>query len=104
MHFLAVNRIVSPAYSTLQDALGKVLEQEKLRLIDFAKAQLLQADIRALKELLTNPDGLYEITQLKRSPRDFCFQEMKREIVRGEQIRDLYYRAEHLIPLLEISN
>jgi TnpA family transposase len=104
MHFLTINRIVSPAYSTFQDAIGKVLEQEKLRLIDFAKAKLLQTDIQALKELLTNPEGLHEITRLKRSPRDFGFQEMKQEIARGEQIRDLYYRAEHLIPLLEISN
>ena len=104
MHFLTINRIVSPAYSTLQDVIGKVLEQEKLRLIDFAKAQLLQADIQALKALLTNPEGLYEITRLKRSPKGFGFQEMKHEIARGEQIRDLYHRAERLIPLLEISN
>lgn len=104
MQFLTINRIVSPAYSTLQDVIGKVLEQEKLRLIDFAKTQLLQADIQALKELLTNPEGLYEITRLKRSPRSFGFQEMKREIARGEQIRDLYHRAERLISLLEISN
>ncbi len=104
MHFLAIKRIVSPAYSTLQDAIGKVLEQEKLRLIDFARSRLQPADVRALRQLLTNPDGLYEITRLKRSPRDFGFQEMKREIARGEQVRSLYGLAERLIPLLEISN
>lgn len=104
IHFLAVNRIVSPAYSTLQDAIGKVLEQEKLRLIDFARLRLRPTDVRALRELLANPVGLYEITRLKRSPRDFGFREMKREIARGEQIRALYHRAEQLIPLLEISN
>ena len=104
MHFLANNRVVIPAYSYLQDVIGKVLEQEKQRLIDFARVQLMPEDIRALQNLLTKPEGLYEITQLKRAPKDFGFQEIQREIARGEQIRDLYQLAERLVPLLQVSN
>ena len=92
--FLTTNRIVTPAYSTLQDLIGKILELEKRRLAEYAQVQLRPEEIVALNALLDNATGLYEITRLKRSPRDFGFQEMKREIARGEQIRPLYHLAE----------
>jgi hypothetical protein len=44
------------------------------------------------------------MTQLKHEPKDFSASEIKREIHRGEQIRDLYHLADKLLPNLEISN
>ena len=41
---------------------------------------------------------------LKREPKDFSLGEIKREIHRGEQIRNLYRLAEKLLPHLLISN
>ena len=57
-----------------------------------------------LHRLLEDSPGLYEITQLKREPRDFSANEIKREIRRGEQIDDLYCLAQKLLPELKISN
>ena len=60
--------------------------------------------VRLLKRLLDDPQGLYEITLLKREPRDFSLGEIKREIGRGEQIRPLYHLAKQVLPHLDISN
>jgi hypothetical protein len=57
-----------------------------------------------LHRLVEDSPGLYEITQLKREPRDFSASEIKREIQRGEQINDLYRLAQKLLPELKISN
>jgi hypothetical protein len=65
---------------------------------------LTENDIVALNNLLTNPHGLYEITQIKREPQDFGNNEINREIQRGEQIKSLYAVAQTVLPRLEISN
>jgi hypothetical protein len=54
--------------------------------------------------LLENPDGLYEITSLKREPKDFGNQEIAREIHRGKQVQALVPVAKKLLHLFEISN
>lgn len=104
LNWLDKERIVLPAYSYLQDAIGKVLEQEKLRLITFAQTGIRPMETVLLRRLLSKPSHLYEVTRLKRPPRDFGYQEIQREIARGEQIRDLYHFARQLIPRLGISN
>jgi uncharacterized membrane protein len=104
MHYLQQQRIVAPGYSFLQDTVGQALLYEQNRLIAITRAQLNAADIEALNALLDDSTGLYEITQLKREPKDFSNREIKREIQRGEQIRPLYGRAQQLLPAFGISN
>jgi hypothetical protein len=65
---------------------------------------LTQPNIEALKQLLEDSSGLYEITQLKHEPRDFSTGEIKREIQRGKRIQSLYQLAQRLLPELGISN
>jgi TnpA family transposase len=55
-------------------------------------------------ELTANSAGLYEITQLKREPKDFNWGEIKRESHRGKQILELYQLTKRLLPNLSISN
>ena len=43
-----------------------------------------------LNRLLEDTQGLHEITLLKRDPRDFSNHEIRREVERGEQMRELY--------------
>src|SRR5699024_12729430 len=54
--------------------------------------------------LLEDAQGLYEITLLKREPKDFSLKEIKREIDRGKQIQSLYQLAHTLLPKLGVSN
>ena len=104
LNMLDSERIVLPTYSYFQDAIGKVLEQEKLRLIAFAQTSIRPMETILLRTLLSRPSHLHEVTRLKRPPRDFGFQEIQREIARGAQIQDLYHFSQQLIPRLGISN
>ena len=104
VQIMADQRIVSPAYSSLQDLVGKALTDEQNRMIAVIRQRLRPSDAQALSRLLDDPTGLHEITQLKREPKDFSATEIKREIERGHQIRELYQLSLDLLPALELSN
>jgi Domain of unknown function (DUF4158) len=104
MHYMAAQRIVAPGYSFLQETVGKALTYEQNRLTTILRRYLGPSETHALQVLLEDAHGLYEITRLKREPRDFSSREMAREIGRGQQIHDLYELAKKLLPRLDISN
>jgi TnpA family transposase len=104
MHYLSEERIVAPMYSSLQDTIGKALKDEQNRLISIARRHLKLSDIQLLKTLISDSQGLHEITLLKREPKDFSLKEIKQEINREKQINHLYCLAKSLLPHLSISN
>lgn len=97
-------RIVSPAYSSLQDMIGKALTHEQNRIGEILRRQLKFSDIKKLNELLDDTSSLHAITQLKREPSDFSATEIKRESERGMQIRESYALSQRVLPALKISN
>jgi TnpA family transposase len=103
LQYLTEQRIVVPSYTVLQDIVGKALTLEQERLTNIAHENLSAADVAALRKLLTNPHGLYEITRLKHEPKDFGYEAMAREIQRGEQIAALHRLAQELLPYMQIS-
>jgi len=104
MRLLAEERIVAPGYSSLQDMVSGALTFEQQRLTGILRRHITPADCEALRRLLEDADGLHEITRLKRDPKGFTNSEVKQEVRRGEQIRDLYRLAQRLLPELAISN
>ena len=88
----------------MQDIVGGALAYERRRLADIAQNHVDQSAKEALKRLLEDTEGLHEITLLKRDPRDFSNSEIKREVQRGEQMRELYEMSQKLLPHLKISN
>ena len=104
MHYLDDQRLVMPGYSSMQDTIGQALTQEQERLATILSHYLSGSDKDNLNQLLEDSPGLYELTQLKREPKDFSASEIKRELQRGDQLRDLYHLAEKLLPHLDISN
>jgi TnpA family transposase len=104
MHYLAEQRVVAPGYSTIQDIVGKALAYEQRRLAGIANDHVDQFTRKSLKRLLEDTQGLYEITLLKRDPRDFSNDEIRREVERGEQTRGLYQMSQKVLPQLQISN
>jgi TnpA family transposase len=101
--YLSEQKIVTPGYSVLQDMIGAALTAEQERLGTIIETQLSPSDTEALLQLLKNPRGLYEITRIKREPKDFGEKEMRREIERGEQIATLHDIAQRILPHLNIS-
>jgi len=104
MHYLEDQRLVMPGYTSMQDTIGQALTHEQDRLATILSHYLSGSDQENLNQLLEGSPGLYEITQLKREPKDFSASEIKREIQRGDQLRDLYHLADKLLPNLDISN
>jgi hypothetical protein len=88
----------------MQKTVSESLIYEQNRLITIIQDHLKQSDIEALKQLLEDSPGLYEITQLKREPKDFSVGEIKREIDRCKKIQPLYRIIQKLLPELSISN
>jgi len=87
----------------MQETIGRALDFEQKRLTTIVRNHLKPSDISALNNLLDNSESLYEITQLKREPKDFSWSEIKREINRGGQIHLLYSLTKRLLPELNIS-
>jgi TnpA family transposase len=104
MRYLAEQRVVAPGYSVMQNIVGGALADEQRRLESIVHDHVDPSAKAALDRLLENPQGLHEITLLKRDPRDFSNHEIRREAERGEQMRELYELSRKLLPQLGISN
>lgn len=102
--FLLEKRIVLPGYSLLQDVVGQALSFEQDRLSKLLKKTLKSSDINLLEKLLSNTDKFYEITQLRREPKDFNLNEIKQEIERAKQLCSIYEISQKFLPKLKISN
>jgi TnpA family transposase len=103
MDHLAEQRVVAPGYSTMQDIIGGALAHEQRRLAAIVENHVDPTAKEALDRLLENPNGLHEITLLKRDPRDFSNREIRREAERREEMRTLYDLSQRLLPRLNIS-
>jgi TnpA family transposase len=104
LRFLAEQRIVAPGYSAMQDMVGGALAYEQRRLAEIVHDQIDPPAKKALQRLLDDTQGLHEITLLKRDPRDFSNHEIRREVERGERVRELYQLSQKLLPHLNISD
>lgn len=103
VRYLEEQCLVAPGYSFMQDVVGQAIAYEQGRLVAVVKQHLTVANTEALNRMIDDAPGLYEITQLKREPKDFSLGEVKREIRRSDQIQPLYRLAQNLLPALEIS-
>jgi hypothetical protein len=102
--FLQEKLIILPGYSILQEIVGQALVFEQSRLVELLKRLLSLSHANNLDIVLDNTDSLYEITQLKKEPKDFSLKQIKAEIERATQIREIYLFSQDLLPKFEISN
>lgn len=100
--YLESNRIVLPGYSTLQDIVSKSITFEKKRTESLIKE--IPDEIKSdLKALLSN-NSLYEVTLLRKDPKDFNYTQMKTEIKKQKSIDKIYNFTKDFLPKLNISN
>jgi hypothetical protein len=102
--YLQERRLIAPGYTVLRDMISQALSFEEERLIKLSQTHLDTETVTALQTLLKNPAHWYEITHLKREPKDFTPSQIHAETERGQQIRDLCQLAVRIMPLLAISN
>lgn len=100
--FLQAEKIIIPGYSLLQDVVGQAINFEQTRLTNLLEKYLKSSDIKLLDELLIDSANFYEVTQLKREPKDLSLTEIKREIERAEKLQEIYQLSQKLLPELDL--
>lgn len=98
------NNWVMPAYSTLQDMIGKAIKAEQMRLQTLVQASLSQAIKEGLNQLLTTQQSYYEITLVKKDQKNFNYAEVKKIVEYQNNYNYLYQFAQKLIPTLQITS
>jgi hypothetical protein len=105
LNFLEHHRIVLPGYSFMQEeAVGKAMTGERKRLEQAVTAGIPEEQQIKLDNLLASEESLYQLTLLKREPKDFSYQEVLKEVEKRTLLTDLYQLATRFLPNLHISN
>lgn len=102
INYLEFNRITLPGYTTLQDIVSKAMTFEKKRTENMINKIPSEIKIELAGLLLNN--SLYEVTLLKKEPKDFSYSQMKLEIKKKKSIENIYNFSKDFLPKLNISN
>lgn len=104
LQHLSNQRIVIPAYTFLQDMVGRVVTHERNR-ITLQLDQTLTSEVKIqLDALLKADEQVYRINALKREPKDFSHYELRREIERRKFFQPLHEFAKSFLATAGISN
>ncbi len=106
IRFLERQKVVIPAYSTLQDVIGSSIQSEMNRSGNQLNAILDKEKKRVIDDLLEKQGTfLNELTLLKRDPKDFSLKEIKKTIKNQKKIEELcpFVSIESLCVALKIS-
>jgi hypothetical protein len=104
LQHLAQQRIVAPAYTFLQDMIGRVVTGENNRLTQSLSQALTPTIRNQLETLLQTGEQMVRITALKREPKDFSYKELRQEVARREFFEPLYEFAKSFLMTAGLSN
>lgn len=106
LNYLEQNKIVLPGYSVMQKhIIAQALIKERLRLETLMDQLLTPASIELLRNLLEEKVvGSYLLTWLQQEPSSFKCYQMRGQVLRKQQMEQIYLLAQLIIPKLEISN
>lgn len=77
---MEVHQIILPGYSFLQEIVSQtinIVEQDSKNIL---QNNLSEVELKQLDELFSDSQGLYEITNLKREPKDFTLNEISAKL------------------------
>lgn len=97
------SKIILAGYTTLQKLISGAIYQEQARIEKILNDQLSAVETKELLRLLNQTDGHYEITLLRKEPKNFKPKAIYKEIAYFEKHHSLYQLAKRLLPLLNIS-
>ena len=103
--YLEQSRIMFPQYTTLQDLLGQSIMAEEKRLCTLVAKGFTPKTARLLEKLFMIKDDKnnYDLTALKRYPKNFNFKNIQTELEKHKKYYPLYKFAKKFLPTLEIS-
>ena len=105
LRYFERERIIVPAYPTLQNLVGKWVQDEISRLESDVDKLLSENDKGYMDALLDRQgDFLHELTILKRDPRDFSLKEIKEMVCKRNRLAEFHPHGELLANGLKISD
>lgn len=104
LRHLTHQRIVAPAYTFLQDMVGKVVTHERNRLTQLLDQALTPVIKAQLDDLLQAEEPIYQINALKRESKDFSYTELKREVEQRKFFQPLHEFTQNFLVTAELSN
>lgn len=104
LKFLALERIVAPLYTSLQDLVGRVVAGEGARVTQLLQQHASSAIIERLNNLLQGDDQAITVNAIKREPRDFTPKELRFEVERRQFFAPLHEFACSFLKLAGLSN
>jgi Domain of unknown function (DUF4158) len=103
LQYLKHERIVAPTYSFLQDMVGRLVAAERQRVSALLERALTKSIAQQLDAMLEADDSLYQVTLLKREPKDFSYKELLQESDRRTFFAPLYAFAQRFLDTTGIS-
>jgi TnpA family transposase len=104
LDYLYSNKIIAPGYSTLQDIVSYTILAESDRIESILDKYLSGKARQKILDLLTKEGTIYEITELKKQPKNFKPMAIKSEVSQFEKYNELYEQVKKLLPRLKLSN
>jgi TnpA family transposase len=103
LQYLNQQHLVAPAYTFLQDMVGRVVTGERKRLTSLLDAALTPEVKDQLDTLLQTGESACWIGALKREPKDFSYKELRQEVARRQSFVPLHAFAGQFLPSARIS-
>lgn len=104
LQLLEIERIVVPGYSTFQKIISAAINSEQQRLNTMIQEHLPDTIKAELDTLISQEDGFYQLTALRKRAKDFSLNQMRKEIQKHTSIRVLYRFTCTFLPRLQLSN
>ncbi|HEY1016901.1 MAG TPA: Tn3 family transposase, partial [Herpetosiphonaceae bacterium] len=104
LQYFAAERIMLPGYSYLQEEIiGQAITHEEDRLVDILHTHLTHDDCAQLETLFLERDGWYQLTRLRRVPKDLGRGELRTERDRADDLQPFYNLAARVLPHFQLS-
>lgn len=103
LEYLHQHKIVRPSYSTLQELVSQVLNNEKNRLSNKMYTLMDKSFMKLLANFLEKDELFYKLTAVKKDQKDFTTGEINASIKNHQFLSTIYQRSIEIIKELDIS-
>jgi len=106
LQYFHTQKVIIPAYSFLQrEIVSLAIREEQLRLEQFIENNMSDADKNLVNELLEKPkDDMHPFTLQQKEPSSFDYYQIRRLLLRQQQLKPIFEVAKKLCIQMEIAN
>jgi len=102
-NILEKEKLVLPAYSSVQDAIGSAITDEENRIIKIVQDYMTPGVEKAFQRFFVIEDIFYKITELKFDAKSFRHQEIEKELEKLALCDEIYLFSNQVLQQIDIS-